>query len=231
MLFDQSYYIKINETRWSIAENVLNEIRYNNRQEISTCIDAGCGPGWFTEKLVNCGLTAIGLEGRLELVKEAKQRVPEARFYHLDVESKREMLSLPGADLVFCFGLLYHMENPFRVIRNLHDLTKKMLFIESIIIPESAPITWLVEEGKNETQGLTHRAMIPSRTCMIKMLQSSGFEYIYEYSGKIEHEDFIETDTRHKRRSIFLAARVSLKTSDFKIAPKIITPKYDFSKK
>lgn len=231
MLFDESYYIKINEARWSMAEKVLNEICHNNGQEISSCIDVGCGPGWFTKKLITYGISAIGLEGRIELVEEAKLRVPEARFYHIVVESKTQMSSLLSADLVFCFGLLYHTENPFRVIRNLHGLTKKILFIESIIIPENTPITWLVEEGKNETQGLTYHAMIPSRTCMVKMLQSSGFKYVYEFSGKIKHEDFIETDTKHKRRAVFLAARVNLEVSGFMLAPQVATPKFDFSKK
>ncbi len=50
---------------------------------------------------------------------------------------------------------------------------------------------------------------------MIKMLQSSGFEHIYEFSGKIEHEDFVQTDTKHKRRAVFLAAWVDLVVSGF----------------
>jgi len=230
MLFDEPYYIKINEVRWRIAKHVLDEICLKNKQHLSTCIDVGCGPGWFTEKLLALEMSVIGLEGRLELVQEAKRRLPETKFYHIDVESKTQILSIPAADLVFCFGLLYHTENPFRVIRSLSILTKKVLFIESIIIPESTPITWLVEEGKNVTQGLTHLAMIPSRTCVIKMLQSSGFEYVYEYLGKIEHNDFIETDTRYKRRGIFIASRDSLIINDFVLLSVITTPKYDFSK-
>lgn len=230
MLFDKSYYIDINNARWNITKKILDEVR-DNKQNIDTCIDIGCGPGWFSKKLLDWGLAVHGIDGRLELIYEAKRRVPNAKFSHINIESNMEVSQLTSEDLILCFGILYHTENPFRVIRNLETLTKKILFIESMIIPESKPILWLVEENKNETQGLTRYAMIPSQTCMIKMLQTSGFEYVYKYLGNVDHEDFIESDTKYKRRGIFIASRVNLKVKDLVLVPDIPTPKYDFSKK
>ncbi|NEP52100.1 MAG: class I SAM-dependent methyltransferase, partial [Moorea sp. SIO3C2] len=160
MLFDEPYYIAINQARWAVAENVLNQLKINQGLSFTSCLDVGCGPGWFSEKLVNWGVNVIGLEGRQELVEEASKRVNEAKFYQVDVESTQQMSQFAGADLVFCFGLLYHTENPFKVIRNLNLLTKKVLFIESMNVPFDQPVTYLVEEGKNETQGLTYHAMI-----------------------------------------------------------------------
>jgi 2-polyprenyl-3-methyl-5-hydroxy-6-metoxy-1,4-benzoquinol methylase len=230
MLFDEPYYIDINQARWTIAEKILNEIKLKNGIQLSSCLDAGCGPGWFAEKLVNWGIAVNGIDGRSELIEEARKRVPNAQFYCGDLESETQISDFASADLVFCFGLLYHTENPFRVIRNLYALTQKILFLESIIVPGNEPITWLVEEGKNETQGLTYYATIPSRACTIKMLQIAGFEYVYEYIGKVNHEDFIETDTKHQRRRIFIASQVQLKVNNLIEIPKISTPKYNFSK-
>ncbi len=230
MLFDEPYYIAINQARWAVAENVLNQLRIYQGLSFTNCIDVGCGPGWFSEKLVNWGVNVIGLEGRQELVEEASKRVTEAKFYQVDVESTPQMSQFAGADLVFCFGLLYHTENPFKVIRNLNLLTKKVLFIESMNVPLSEPVTYLVEEGKNETQGLTYHAMIPSRSCLLKMLQVSGFPYLYDYQGYVDHEDFWETETKHQRRGIFLASTVELQVSDLVPSPEIVTPKYNFFK-
>ncbi|MBR8826627.1 MAG: class I SAM-dependent methyltransferase [Gomphosphaeria aponina SAG 52.96 = DSM 107014] len=230
MLFDEPYYISINEARWTVAEKVLNELKVKHNLALSSCLDVGCGPGWFAEKLVNWGVKVTGIDGRLELVEAARNRVANASFELVDVESKTAMSSLSKADLVFAFGLLYHTENPFRVIRNLHSLTEKVLLIESQIIPGDNPITWLVEEGKNETQGLTHHALIPSRSCLLKMLQVAGFAYVYEYLGKVDHEDFIETETKYGRRGIFLAAHEKLQGQDLVECPQITTPKYEFHK-
>ena len=231
MLFDKPYYISINEARWTVAEKVINEIKLNNGLDLSSCLDVGCGPGWFAQKLVAWGAAVEGIDGRIEVIEQARKRVPNARFYCIDVESKTQMSSFSRAELVFCFGLLYHTENPFRVIRNLHALTEKILFIESMIIPGDNPIAWLVEEGSNETQGLTHHAMIPSRNCALKMLQVAGFEYVYEYVGQVDHEDFIDTETKYRRRRIFLGSNLKLNISNLNESPKIATPKYNFGKK
>ncbi len=230
MLFDEPYYININEARWTVAEKVINEIKFKNGLDLSNCIDVGCGPGWFAQKLVSWGAAVEGIDGRMELIEQARKRVPNAQFYCVDVESKTQMSNFSRADLVFCFGLLYHTENPFRVIRNLHALTEKILFIESMIVPGDNPIAWLVEEGKNETQGLTHYAMIPSKNCAIKMLQIAGFKYVYEYIGQVDHEDFIDTETKYRRRRIFLASNLKLNISNLNESPKIATPKYNFGK-
>ena len=231
MLFDKPYYLRINEARWAVAEKVLNEIKINNGLDLSNCLDVGCGPGWFTQKLITRGVTVEGIDGRTEVIEQARKRVPNARFYCVDVESKTQMANFSRADLVFCFGLLYHTENPFRVIRNLYSLTEKILLIESIIVPGDNPIAWLVEEGKNETQGLTHHAMILSKDCAIKMLQIAGFEYVYEYMGQVDHEDFIETEIKYRRRRIFIASKLKLSINNLNQLPKIATPKYDFGKK
>jgi 2-polyprenyl-3-methyl-5-hydroxy-6-metoxy-1,4-benzoquinol methylase len=228
MLFDEPFYLSINQARWIVAQTILNEIQL--KIDLSSCLDVGCGPGWFSEKLIDWGLAVTGIDGRSELVEVAKKRVSEGKFYCGDLESKTQMSSFTAADLVFCFGLLYHTENPFRAIRNLYALTKKVLLLESIIIPGDNPIAWLVEEGQNETQGLTHYALIPSRDCTIQMLRVAGFKYVYEYNCEVNHEDFRTTDTKHQRRRIFLASLIELEVKSLVELPQISTPKYNFSK-
>lgn len=230
MLFDQSYYLSINEARWQVCELILKDIQKQNQLSLNTCLDIGCGPGWFADKLVNLGLKVKGVEGRPELVEVARERVPLAEFIEMNVESKTAMSTLKPADLVFCLGLIYHTENPFMVIRNLSSLTEKILLIESIIIPGDQPITWLVSEGNNHTQGLTYHALIPSAKCLVKMLQVAGIPHVYQYTGAINHEDFQETDAKYRRRQLFLASKMPLNVDNFQALPPMETPKYSFNK-
>ncbi len=205
LLFDEEYYLKINEARWEFADRVIDELR--EKLGLNSCNDFGCGPGWFTGKLKEKDIKVIGIEGRSELVDIARERVPDTEFFVADVESKSEMIHLKKSDLSFCFGLLYHLENPFRAIRNIGSLTDKVLFVETQLVREGAPVTWFVDEGKNETQGLSHIAMIPDRLALIKMLYASGFDQVLEYSGSIEHEDFRDTEEKFARRGVFLGIK------------------------
>jgi SAM-dependent methyltransferase len=230
MLFDEGFYLRINEARWDMAERVIRQIREAARMELATCLDVGCGPGWFSERLSSLGLRVEGLEGRLENVEAARRRVPGVRFHHLDIESEPSIGGLGTYDLVFCFGLLYHTENPFRVIRNLRRLTSKVLLVETRVIPDEAPSARLVSENVNETQGLTHHAWILSRAALVKMLQVSGFANVYEYVAPLDHEDFRETPTRHRIRRVFLASDLPLGNGDLALLPPAEAPKFTFEK-
>lgn len=224
-MFDDLYYTEINEARWSMAEGVLDRLG-----TVRDCFDVGCGPGWFSERLVARGLRVWGLDGRSELVDEARSRVPEGEFSVVDITNLGgEFDDRPG-DLVFCFGLLYHLENPFAAIRNLFRLTKQFLFIETQVAPGLSNDLVLVSEGRNHTQGLNYHALIPSRNALIKMLYVSGFESVYRFTGTIQHADFIDSDSRLHRREIFLVTKDGEFTGgDFVYEPDPKTPKIDYS--
>jgi hypothetical protein len=65
------------------------------------------------------------------------------------------MGGLGVADLIFCFGLLYHTENPFQVIRNIERLTGQRLLLEPPAFPSHEPVLRFVDEGPYLDQGLT----------------------------------------------------------------------------
>jgi SAM-dependent methyltransferase len=224
--FDQPYYIRINEARWRMAQQTVKEL-----PDIKSCLDVGCGPGWFSERLVDLGLDVVGLDGRDTLVAEATRRVPMARFYIQDITGSVLDTGVSPADLVFCFGLLYHLENPFAAIRNLHGLTKKFLFVETQIAPGSENNLVLVSEGNNETQGLHYHAFVPSRNALLKMLYVSGFHFVYRFTGFINHEDFYDSSDRMHRREVFLAAKsTKLMLPEFFYETEPTTAKINYSK-
>lgn len=230
LLFDEPYYIEINEARWDLARRVIEELQARLPGGLRSAVDVGCGPGWFSERLVGVGLSVVGAEGRPELLAEARRRVSRASFEQVNVESGPAMAALGTFDLAFCFGLLYHTENPFAVVRHLHTLTRKVLLLESQVLPTDEPILRLVGEGQNHTQGLTYHSIIPSRAALAKMLQTAGFSWVALHTGQINHPDFHDSPERYPRRSIFLAAHQPLQVSQFQVLPTIDAPKYDFSK-
>jgi SAM-dependent methyltransferase len=228
-LFDQPFYREINEARWHIAEAVLGDLL--EHVPLRTCLDVGAGPGWFTRRLQGLGLEVEGLEGRAENVELFRVRVPDARIRHVDVESEPQTSALGRFDLVFCFGLLYHTENPLRVLRNLRRLTRHVLFLETMVVPGESPYAMLVTENENETQGLTRTSLIPTTSCLVTMLACAGFPWTYEYAGPVDHPDFLDTAARHRRRRIFIASSSEIAVRHTARVHAVATPKYDFAKR
>jgi trans-aconitate methyltransferase len=222
LLFDENYYLDINHARWNAILPLLSAL------EFKSCIDAGCGPGWFSERLCELSDSVIGLDGRLELVEEAARRVPKASFVTCDIASTSLIQDVRiNGDLVFCLGLLYHLENPFQAIRNLQSMTRKYILIETQLLPSSFCDFRLVSEGENITQGLRYYSIVPSRSSLVHMLYASGFTHVYACKFDVNHSDFIDTSDALHRREFFLATLVgpivhsSLSLLDNPKAPKI----------
>ena len=101
---------------------------------IKTAIDVGCGLGHFSRLLQSLGLEVAAVDGRQQNVDEARRRSTNIQFQQFNAEDMN--ISRLGAfDLGFCFGLLYHLENPLLTIRNLRAITGKILLVESVIFP------------------------------------------------------------------------------------------------
>jgi tRNA (mo5U34)-methyltransferase len=209
-IFDQSHYQALNVARMKAAREVLSDLKY--RLGLETAIDVGCGLGYFSDFLRSIGFRVTAIDGRSENVAEASRRYPDIAFHVLDAESPA-LLELGTFDLVFCFGFLYHLENPFRVVRNLHALTSKLLLAESMVYPGLKPQMDLVDEGGTDDQGLLQIAFYPTETCLVKLMYRSGFTNVYEFSQMPEHPHFQGPPRRPRQRTALAASRIPLHTA------------------
>ncbi len=74
-VFDQSHYLKLIEARGDTIRRMVKELK--PALDLSTALDAGCGVGFFSEILCECGLEVRAFDGRIENVKEARRRFPQ----------------------------------------------------------------------------------------------------------------------------------------------------------
>ncbi len=180
-----------------------------NCLSLRTVLDAGCGIGLFSNYLSSLNLNVAAFDGREGNIEEARKRYPQVEFFVKNVEDPR-VRELGQFDLVLCFGLVYHLENPFRAIRNLHDVTAKVLIIESMVTPSPSPIATLMSECQGDDQGLRYIAFVPSEACLIKMLYQAGFPEVYKTMELPDHEYFRETISHQRRRTVLVASKVKL---------------------
>lgn len=176
---------------------------------LRTALDVGCGLGFFSKVLTEMGLEVRAFDARTENVAEARIRYPNVVFRVCDVEDSM-VLHLDPADMTLCFGLLYHLENPFRAIRNVHALTSKVAIIESMVAPYRLPYAVMVDEPAHEDQSLRQVAFVASEAGLTKMLYRAGFSIVYRARSLPEHEEFRESLGIRRRRTILVASKMAL---------------------
>ncbi|NJL32109.1 MAG: hypothetical protein HC898_11065 [Phycisphaerales bacterium] len=113
---------------------------------------------------------------------------------------------------MLCFGLLYHLENPFAAVRNLASLTARALLIETMIAPGDDALAVLLDEFRGQDQGLRQLALIPTQTCLVKMLHRAGFAHVYQASQLPDHPDYRASGAEYQKRTVLIALRNTCNT-------------------
>ena len=212
--FDQREYRQLIEAREQTIRRVVKKLK--PALGLSNAVDVGCGVGFFSQTLAECGLRVCGFDARPENVAEARRRFPGIPFAEGNVEG-REMSQLGRFDFVLCFGLLYHLENPLKAIRNLCAITEKCLLLESMCVPEEKCTLLLREEPRQDDQSLHTVACYPSESTLVKMFYRSGFAKVYGLTLLPDHDDFRETREHTQRRTILLASLVPIDAAGFRL--------------
>lgn len=215
-VFDEPEATRFNESRKAFLEGFLSDLV--GKDQITSALDVGCGYGYFSKWLRGQGLAVTAIDGRPANVAEASRRYPDIEFKTFDIEDP-SVTSLGPFDLVLCVGLLYHLENPFRAVRNLCALTRLYLVIETQIAPHGSPIALLCEEGVAINQSLAYMACVPSKSCLVKMLYKAGFPRVYMALRLPDHSDFHSSVLRRRLRIVLLASKQKLDHPNFRAVP------------
>jgi FkbM family methyltransferase len=214
--FDQRRYRRLIAARAETIRRVVGKLK--PVLGLATALDAGCGVGFFSQTLAECGLNVCAFDGREENIAEARKRFPSVPFETADIED-RNTLELGRFDFVLCCGLIYHLENPLLAIRNLSALTEKCLLLESMCIPGKKPSMLLREEPRAGDQSLTDVACYPSEGSLVKMLYRAGFRVVYRVMPLPRHDDFRDTPDHARKRTVLLAAHVPIDIAGFRLYP------------
>lgn len=206
-IFDQPHYDLLDHARGNVVARLLAEVV--SMTSLKTAIDVGCGLGYFSRLLQSLGLDVLAVDGRLQNVEEAGRRSAGVRFQQCNAEDSR-LMDLGTFDLGFCFGLLYHLENPLLTIRNLKAITGKLLLVEGVIFPGDEPIMALIDEEAHEDQGLNHIAFYPTEACLIKMLYKAGFKHVFGLTRQPEHDHYHSANGGRRVRTLLAASDLDI---------------------
>jgi SAM-dependent methyltransferase len=200
--FDAQLYQELNAAREQVLRPILAELK--DDLHLKTVVDVGSGVGHFSNFLHSLGFEVLGVDAREENVTEARKRFPNLEFRVQNAEDSA-MEKLGVFDVGLCLGLLYHLENPFRVIRHLAAITSKIAFVEGVCYPSTDPVMVLLNENKLGDQGVNYLAFYPSEACLLKMLYHAAFTDCF-YPLPMPPHPFYERNGNGFRYRTILAA-------------------------
>ena len=181
-------------------------------------IDVGSGIGRLSEFFVERGCEVFCVDGREDNIARLRALYPERRAAVVDVQT--DQLREHGSfDVVFCYGLLYHLSNPIGFLHNAAAICRELMIVETCITDSEDRVVFLVDDPDDPTMALNRVASRPSPTYVVTALRLSGFEHVYSPRALPRHKDFQyerRNDSSHLRddnvmRDIFVASRRELK--------------------
>lgn len=117
-----------------------------------SAVDLACHQGWFSHQLAQAGVgQVLATDARaehiadVELITSACGLQARVRTHQQDVHAL-SATELGQHDIVLCFGLLYHLENPVGALRVARDLCRGICLVETQIVPG---ITGVVDWGNH----------------------------------------------------------------------------------
>jgi len=178
-------------------------------------LDVGCGVGHLAGFFEERGARVVCVDARPENIERLRTLYPGREAHVANVECD-SLQALGSFDLVFCYGLLYHLENPIAALRNISECCGELLLLETVVTDYARPVLQLVDEPREtKNQAVAGFGCRPSPAFVAMALSRIGFPFVYTTQSPPEHVDFVfdwnnsgewQRDG-HLLRCIFLASR------------------------
>ncbi len=129
----------IHETRLQMLDRALAP-HYPNGLSSASAIDLACHQGFFSVELAKRGCKSVtALDARTEHIEDTNlirdvYELDQIKTVQCDVHAAHPK-QLGTHDIVLCFGLLYHLENPVGALRVARSLCQGVCVVETQVVP------------------------------------------------------------------------------------------------
>lgn len=237
--FDQ--YSSFYETgQTGFRPRMLNErfhaLIENNKEIINnaTILDLANHDGrWSLAALKNGAKKVYGIEGKKELVENGienmkKYGISEEKYDFVVGDIFNEIKKIPSneVDIVFCFGIFYHISNHMDLLKEIKRLNPKYLILDTEITKSKYPIIRLRKEPyytpDSDISFENFIAGRPSESALNMMLNALDFSVkYYDWSKNIQNWEGIEiysskNSILFKRMILYLFSMLSSKKTRIK---------------
>lgn len=210
-LFDQPFYRSITDARLDHLAGMNLDLSGRS------VIDVGCGIGRLSDFFVERGCEVLCVDGREENIRHLRSLYPDRRAAVVDAETDA-LLECGKFEVVFCYGLLYHLADPFGFLHRAAGICEELMILETCVTDAEAPVVFLVRDPNDPTMALHTVASRPSPSYIALALRRAGLPHVYSPTRLPAHEDFRyarRNDLSYFRdgrplRDVFVASRTPL---------------------
>jgi SAM-dependent methyltransferase len=177
-------------------------------------LEVGAGIGDHTHFFLDRGCTVFATDGRSENLKILKGRYPGIQTGLLDMDTPNRKFQ-HTFDLVYCYGLLYHLRKPAEALMYLAAQSTGLLLLETCVsFGEKPALNPVTEPAANPSQALSGHGCRPTRPWVFAELKKH-FAFVYSTCTQPNHPEFpLDWDAPPPKdkltRAVFVASRDEL---------------------
>ena len=225
---------------WLIsAKRIIEPVFPGDKQNLRLA-DIGCLEGGYAVEFARMGLDVLGVEVRDSNIAacnyvKSETDLPNLKFVK---DNALNIANHGSFDVVFCCGLLYHLDNPKEFIGTLSSVTSKLLILQThfstaenqqnnfelseLTENEGLPGRWYTEfkddETFNKRESLkwaswdNHRSFWIQREWLLKTIQDAGFDLVMEQFDSLEGhiaESMLDGFYKNNARGTFIGIKTN----------------------
>ncbi len=216
--FHNLRYLRINARRLEHLATLALPV------EQRTVLELGAGIGDLTSFFLDRGCSVTSVEPRSENIAAFRARYAESPFWpaarltiiQADAAAIDAVPELAPHQVVFCYGLLYHLDDPAVVLRRAAALCTELMILETVVAygREDDALEIHKENPCDPNNSVSGQACKPSRRWVFNRLRES-FPFVYMPRTQPAHDQFrLDWTSREippgRSRAIFVASRQPL---------------------
>jgi len=175
-------------------------------------LETGAGVGHLTGFWEERDCEIVGLEGRKTVMRENLRRHPHHEVFVADLTVPDLASRFGRFDIVFCYGTLYHLDNPEVGLQNMAEMCQGLLLLETMVWHEDDGGIHFGKEALDPHQSLHGLGCRPARDWVMAQLRER-FEHAYLTRTQPNHPRFPlrwPVGVQAKPRAVFVASRAEL---------------------
>ena len=180
----------------------------------SSVLEVGAGIGGHTSFFLDRDCQVVSTEARPENLEVLRLRYPEIQVKRLDLDNPDSSLE-ETFDIVYCYGVLYHLKEPAGAIEYMSARSRKLLLLETCVsFGDEEAVNPCPEPEETLSQSIHGVGCRPTRSWVFNQLKRH-FEFVYMPLTQPNHAQFpVDWTSSNPNddlvRSVFIASRQKL---------------------
>lgn len=194
--------------RRQVMLTAIEKLIPENKRESTSILDIGGGEG-----AMSIGLWQIGFRD-ITMIEARPLNIEKAKFAgnHFNAKIQYQLTTVEdflqknnnNYDITLFMGILYHLLNPFEILKAIGMLTNRFMVIESALAlprlrgfdnradysPSDAAFFVRIDSALSQTAGLCDLELWPNMAAVEMLVQHAGFRELQLLEGKNPPKDF-----------------------------------------